>query len=117
MKPSEIKKLISDSLDHEYDSGEIPRILEGSGVTYDFRDGFTEKVVGNISGAASMMKQESDLTRSLNYAFYRIALAGAAAIIILMLSIFIMQESFSFDSFLGIGDSYDESIFYLITGI
>jgi hypothetical protein len=27
-----------------------------------------------------------------------------------------MQDSFSFNSFLGLGDSYDESIVYLITG-
>jgi len=33
-----------------------------------------------------------------------------------LISIFVIQGSLSFDSFLGLGDSYDESIVYLLTG-
>jgi len=116
MKRPEIKKLISDSLDESGDARYIPGSLEDAGVSYDFSEGFTEKVMGRLSGASLTIVRDTEFKRSLNYAFYRIALTGAAAIIILMISIFIMQDSFSFNSFLGLGDSYDESIVYLLTG-
>lgn len=116
MKITEIKKLICDSLDERSDTGTIPGSLENAGVSYDFSERFTEKVIGRLSGSSLTLVQNTEFKRSLNYAFYRIALPGAAAIIILMISIFIMQDSFSFNSFLGIGDSYDESMVYLLTG-
>ena len=116
MKTREIKKLISHSLDEKSDTGNIPGSLELAGVSYDFSEGFTEKVIGRISGASLTFIRDTEFKRSLNFAFYRIALTGAAAIIILMISIFIIQDSFSFNSFLGLGDSYDESMVYLLTG-
>lgn len=116
MKSPEIKKLISDSLDETSDTGNIPGSLENAGVSYDFSEAFTEKVMGRLSGTSLTIVRDTEFKRSLNFAFYRIALTGAAAIIILMISIFIMQDSFSFNSFLGLGDSYDESMVYLLTG-
>jgi hypothetical protein len=116
MKPSEVKKLISESLDEKTDTGKIPGMLEDAGVSYDFGKGFTERVTGKLFRVTLTLKRNAEFTRNLNYAFYRIALTGAAAIIILMISIFMMQDSFSFNSFLGLGDSYDESIVYLIKG-
>jgi len=116
MKSPEIKKLMRDSLDGKSDAGNIPGSLELAGISYDFNEGFTEKVMRRLSGASLTIVRDTEFKRSLNFAFYRIALTGAAAIIILMISIFIMQDSFSFNSFLGLGDSYDESIVYLLTG-
>jgi len=116
MKPEEIKRIISESIKGDYDTGKIPEILENEGVSYDFGKGFTEKVIGRLSGISLTMKGDAEFRRSLNFAFYRIALTGAAAIVILLISLFLMQDSFSFNSLLGIGDSVDESIVYLITG-
>ena len=116
MKPSEIKKLIIGSTDEETDTGRISGILKDAGVSYDFRNGFTEKVSDRIFAGILSVKQEVEFTRSLSSVFYRIAITGIAAIVILMISIFIMQDSFSFNSLLGLGDGYDESIVYLITG-
>ena len=116
MKPSEIKKLITGALDERNDTEEIPAILEDAGVSYDFREGFAEKIADRLFGSVLTLKRDTEFKRNLNYAFYRIAITGVAEIIILMISIFIMQDSFSFNSFLGLGDSYDESIVYLITG-
>jgi hypothetical protein len=48
--------------------------------------------------------------------FYRIALTGVAAIAILLISIFLMEGSLSFNSFLGLSDNYSESIVCLLTG-
>ncbi|MCX6301795.1 MAG: hypothetical protein NTW82_06400 [Bacteroidia bacterium] len=116
MKPSEIKKLIIGSTDGETDTGSIASILEGEGVSFDFKNGFTEKVTDRIFAGTLSLKREVDFTRSLSFVFYRIAITGIAAIVILMISIFVMQDSFSFNSFLGLGDGYAESIVYLITG-
>jgi hypothetical protein len=52
----------------------------------------------------------------MNYVFYRIALTGVAAIVILLISIYLMEGSVSINSFLGLGDTYDESIVCLLTG-
>jgi hypothetical protein len=116
MKPSEIKKLIIGSTDEKTDTREISGLLEDQGVSFDFREGFSDRVLERISGARLKIKRNLEFTRNLNYAFYRIAITGAAAIIILMISIYIIQGSFSFNSLLGLGDGYDESIVYLITG-
>lgn len=116
MKPEEIKRIIGDSLKGEYDTGKIPEMLENEGVSYDFGKEFTEKVIGRLSGTSLTIKRDVEFGRSLNFAFYRIAITGAAAIVILLISLFLMQDSFSFNSLLGIGDSVDESIVYLITG-
>lgn len=116
MKPGEIKKLIGDMADEKRDASDAPRLLEEAGVSFDFSEGFTDKVIGRISGSPVAARKDAELRHILNYAFSRVAITGAAAIIILMISIFITQDSFSFNSFLGIGDSLDESIGYLITG-
>ncbi len=116
MKPSEIRKLIIGSTEEKTDAGEIARILEDEGVSFDFRKGFAEKVTDRLFAAALKVNPEMEFTKNLNYIFYRIAITGVAAIIVLMISIFIMQDSFSFNSFLGLGDSYDESIVSLLTG-
>jgi len=116
MKPSEIKKLIIGSTDESTDTEEVARRLEDEGVSFDFRKGFSDKVTDRIFEGALAVTSEMEFTRNLYSVFYRIAITGVAAIIVLMLSIFIMQDSFSFNSLLGLGDTYDESIVCLLTG-
>jgi len=62
------------------------------------------------------VNREMEFVRSWNLAFYRIALTGVAAIVVLLLSIYIMEGSVSFNSLLGLSDNYDESIVCLLTG-
>ena len=62
------------------------------------------------------MVRDIEFVKSLNYVFYRIALPGVAAILLLLISIFLMEGSLSLNSFLGLGNSNDESIIYLLTG-
>ena len=116
MKYSELKKLINQALDPETDTGNIAERLENEGVSYDFKDGFTEKITDRLTSVSLVLKPETEFRRNLNLVFYRIAITGIAAIIILALSIFIAQDSFSFNSLLGLGDSYDETIVCLLTG-
>ena len=116
MKPSEIKKLIIGSMDADAAPEEIARRLEEEGISYDFSKGFSDRVIDRIFSTGVTILRQREFVRSLNYVFYRVALSGVAAIVILLISIFFMEGSLSFNSFLGLGDSYDESIVCLLTG-
>ena len=117
MDTERIKRLIISSVDSEKSSEEVRHELEEAGITYSFAEGFTDRVMNRLAGTSVTLTREIDFLRSFNRAFYRIALTGVAAIVILLISIFIMEGSLSFDSFVGLSDSYDESIVYLLTGI
>lgn len=116
MKPAEIKKLIIGSLSADAVSEEAYRQLADESYSYDFSKGFTDKVINKIFAAAMAVNREVEFVKSMNYVFYRIAFTGVAAIVILLISIFLMQGSISFNSFLGLSDTYDESIVCLLTG-
>jgi hypothetical protein len=116
MKVSDLKELLIRSLDLESDPEESSRKIEEVGATFKFSDGFRDKILNRIYSTGDAVVREVEFVRSLNYVFYRIALTGVAAIVLLLISIFIMQGSISLDSFLGLGDSYDESILCLLTG-
>jgi hypothetical protein len=116
MKPAEVKGLMISSLSAENDSVDVLKKLEEAGVEYSFSNGFRDKIIDRISSAAITVNREIDFVRSMNTIFYRIALTGVAAIVLLLISIFLSEGSLSFNSFLGLKDSYDESIICLLTG-
>ncbi|MCU0473210.1 MAG: hypothetical protein MUC93_07570 [Bacteroidales bacterium] len=116
MKPSEIKKLLIDSLSTDNDPAEAARQLQDAGLSYDFSREFSARVTDKLFSASSAVIRHVEFVRSMNYAFSRIALTGAAAIVLLLISIFIMEGSFSLNSILGLSDSIDESIICLLTG-
>ena len=116
MKPAEIKELIINSLSQDII---FRRELEKTGrgrSKLSFSKDFRDKVLDRIFNAGITVNREIEFVRSMNFAFYRIALTGVAAIVILLISIFLMEGSLSFNSFLGLSDSYDESIVCLLTG-
>jgi hypothetical protein len=115
MTPSEIKKLIISSLDTDADPGETARKLEEESLSYDFSREFTTRVTDKLFSASSAVIRQVEFVRNMNFAFKRIALTGVAAIILLLISIFLMEGSFSVNSILGLNDSYDESIVCLLT--
>jgi hypothetical protein len=116
MKRAEIKELLISSLDYDADTRDVSRKLENEGVSYDFSKGFTDAILNQIFSSGSKVKKEIEFVRNMNFAFKSIAISGAAAIIVLMISIFLMEGSISIDSFLGLKDNYDESIICLLTG-
>jgi hypothetical protein len=116
MNHLEIKKLLIGSLSTDADPIEVSRILEEEGVSYDFSIGFGDKIIDKLFSAGLTINREVEFVRSMNFAFYRIALTGVAAIVVLLISIFMMEGSLSLNSFLGLSDSYDESIVCLLTG-
>jgi hypothetical protein len=116
MKTSDIKKLIISSLDSGNDAGEYAGKLEKEGVTFSFSNEFRDQVIEKIFSARIILKHETEYLKNLNFVFRRIAISGVAAIIVLLISIFIMEGKISVNSFLGLKDSFDESIVCLLTG-
>jgi len=116
MKPLEIKNLIISSLDVNSDPRETSKRFEEEGISFDFNENFGDKVINKLFSAGLTISREVEFVKYLNFAFYRIALTGVAAIVVLLISIFLMEGSFSLNSFLGLKDSYDESIVCLLTG-
>jgi hypothetical protein len=116
MNTSEIKKLIISALNTDADPVDVSGKLEEEGVTYKFSQDFRDKVLNKLFSAGMAVNREVEFVKYMNFAFYRIALTGVAAIIILLISIFFMEGSLSLNSFLGISNNYDESIVCLLTG-
>jgi hypothetical protein len=116
MNKDELKDLMINSLNADSETVGAARKLEEEGVTFHFSAGFGARVLHKISSPAKRISRELEFLRYLNLAFYRVALTGVAAILILLLSIYLMEGSLSFNSFLGLSDSYDESIVCLLTG-
>jgi hypothetical protein len=116
MKPPEFKELIIRSLDQETDPADAARKLEEVGVSFDFSKGFRDKLLNKIFLTTAIASREIEFARTMRFAFNRVALTGIAAIVLLLISIFLAEGSLSLNSFLGLGDSYDESIVSLLTG-
>ena len=116
MKPAEIKELMINSLSSDISSEDSWKKLNDAGVTYSFSNNFRNKVLDSIFKSVIAVDREVEFVRSMNFAFYRVALTGVAAIVILLISIFLMEGSLSFNSFIGLSNSYDESIVCLLTG-
>lgn len=116
MKASEFKNLLIMSLDRESDPVEASRLIRDAGAEYSFSHRFSEKITDKLFNKGNEIIREVEFVRNLNFAFYRIALTGVAAIVLLLISIFLVEGSLSFDSFLGLGNSSDESIYFLLTG-
>jgi hypothetical protein len=116
MKPAEVKELIIDSLSPDINPEDTVRKLEEAGVNYSFSESFRDKILDKIFSGAVSVNREVEFIRSMNTVFYRIVFTGVAAIVIMLISIFMMEDSLSFNSFLGLSDNHNESIVYLLTG-
>ena len=115
MSLSDIKRLLINSLD-EVDLHKVPDLLEKEGLSYDFSPDFTQKVLNAIFPLQIKVYREIEFSKYLSFVFSRVALSGIAAILVLLLSIFLMEGSLSVNSLLGLNDGFDESIVYLLTG-
>ena len=116
MNTSEIKKILINSLNPDTDTIEFPDELEKQGISYNFSNGFRGKILNRVFTTGLKVSQEVEFVKYMNFAFYRIALTGIAAIVILLISIFLKEGSLSFNSLLGLSDNYNESIVCLLTG-
>lgn len=117
MKLNNIKELLRRSLDPSASVGDIPEQLGKEGVSIDFRSDFNDRISSRIFGTGAVLNIERERVRTLNYVFTRIALTGVAAILILLISIFLTEGYLSLDSFLGLNDTAEESMVFLLTGM
>ena len=112
----EIKDLMVRSLDNDSDADEFSGRLEAEGISINFSHNFGDKVLNKLVSTGLIVSRETESLKYMNLVFSRIAFTGIAAIIILLISIFLKEGSFSFNSFLGLSDNYNESIVCLLTG-
>ncbi|HKL67605.1 MAG TPA: hypothetical protein VJ877_06900 [Bacteroidales bacterium] len=81
-----------------------------------FNPGFRERVMKVIlAGRVLQEKGRKYFDKSLNSLFVRVSLAGAAAIIVLVLSLLLSQGSLSYDTLLGIDNNVDGMLVSLAT--
>ena len=116
MKVSDLKDLMIRSLDKDNNPSSSADEIEKAGAVFGFSEGFTDRVLDKVFSDNSAIVRKIEFVKDLNIVFYRIALSGVAAIVLLLISLFIMAGSFSLNSFLGLGDRYDETILCLLTG-
>ena len=116
MESSELKKLIINSLDNDTDPAESCKRLQDKGVSFSFSNGFTDRVLDALAASGLMTMNKNEIEDSIRIIFYRIAIGGIAAILILFVSIMLSEGSFSLNSLLGLSNTYDESIISLLTG-
>jgi hypothetical protein len=116
MDSSEIKKILISSLNSDSDPIEASEQLEEVRASYNFSKNFGDKVLDKVFATGLKVTREVEFVKSMNFAFYRIALTGVAAIVLLLISIFLMEGSISFNSLLGLSNNNDESIVCLLTG-
>jgi hypothetical protein len=116
MNISQIKELMISSLNSDADANKVSGKLKEAGISYNFSPDFTDKVLDKLFTSSSKINREFEFLKYMNFAFYRVALTGVAAIVVLLISIFFMEGSLSLNSFLGLSDNYNESIVCLLTG-
>jgi len=116
MKRDDLRTLLSDSLRPESGSGDSYNLLKEQGVSYSFGARFTERVIDTIFNQAIIVNRQIEFVRALNNVFYRVAFAGVAAILLLLISIFFVNGSLSFNSLMGISDIFDENLITLLAG-
>ena len=115
MRPEELTKLLTQPGDDREGRGDNAELLALLRSSYRFSPGFTGRVLQAIGNSAPAVRL-NDLEARMVSLFLRVALSGAAAIIVLAVSVFISGGTLSFDSLLGIGNSSVESMICLLSG-
>jgi hypothetical protein len=116
MNRSDIKKSIIRSLDTDADLNKVDQEMGTVNRMYDFSDNFNERILEKLFSRGLEINPQTEFLKTISWAFPRIALTGVAAIILLLISIFMMEDSFSFNTILGLSESYDENIISMLTG-
>ena len=115
MKQEEINRLFSLITAEPDENDRSDMTLQMLRESYDFSPGFTARVLGRIHEEGRFLIHNG-LMITMNRLFIRIALSGAAAIILLVLSVYLSGGDLSFDTLLGLGNSTDEGMITLLSG-
>lgn len=109
-----LKELVLKSLTGELDEKERELLKKEVIPVYSFSNRFRDNVMDRISEKAVFLLFRPDFLTSFNESFRRVAFAGVAAIIVLMVIMFISQGSISYDTLLGIDATVDDSLISLL---
>ena len=115
MKKEQILRLVELLGDENVPVAEDKTLMEEIRGCYDFEAGFTGRVMQKLEGMQPGRLYEGVIL-SMNSLFLRIAVTGAAAIVLLAISVFLSGGNFSFETLLGLGDTTEEGMISLLTG-
>lgn len=114
MKTEKLKGLLLRSLSTDLRSDER-EILEKELLTdHKFSEGFHDRVMKRIASVKILVNGKRELIRSFDSVFMKVAIPGAAAVILLMLSLLLNQGSLSYDTLLGIDNEVDGVLISLL---
>ncbi|MDZ7739409.1 MAG: hypothetical protein U5K32_10185 [Bacteroidales bacterium] len=101
MKHGKLKDLLLRSLSSELESDERDIIDREIVSDRRFSEGFRERVMSRIVSGKIYINGKREMIRSFDKVFMRVAIPGAAAILLLVLSLLLSQGSLSYDTLLG----------------
>ncbi len=115
MKTEKLKDLLLSSLSSDLGDDER-EVLEKELLTdRRFSEGFHNRVMKSITSGRMLINGKREMLRSFDSIFMKVAIPGAAAVIILVLSLLLNQGSLSYDTLLGIDNEVDGMLVSLIS--
>ncbi|MEA1885664.1 MAG: hypothetical protein U9N72_00420 [Bacteroidota bacterium] len=114
MKPEKLKDLLLRSLTSDLGRNEREVLESELLIDHKFNEGFRARVMKTISSGSILLNGKRELLKSFDTVFMRVAIPGAAAVIILMLSLLFSQGSLSYDTLLGIDNEVDGVLISLL---
>jgi len=99
----------SESLQQEYEALQDMRVILAR-QKYAFRVGFKNRVLARIADEKKPLFQKPEFNSSLYSMFKRVAITGVAAIVIILLSLYLSGETISLDTVTGKSIHSDEDL-------
>lgn len=115
MKPEKLKDLLLRSLTSDLGSDERKVLEEELMTDHRFSEGFRDRVMKGIASGKILVNGKREMLRLFDSIFMRVAIPGAAAVIILTLSLLLNQGSLSYDTLLGIDNEVDDVLISLLS--
>ena len=115
MKPVKIKDLFFRSLSSDLDRDDREIFEKELLPEHRFTDGFRDRVMNSIVSGRIYINGKRELIKSIDSIFLKIAIPGAAAIVLLMLSLLLSEGSLSYDTLLGIDNEVDGVLVSLLS--
>jgi len=115
MKPVKTKDLFFRSLSSDLDRNEREEFENKLLPDHHFSKGFRDRVMNSIVSGRIYINGKREIIKSIDSIFLKIAIPGAAAIVLLMLSLLLSQGSLSYDTLLGIDNEVDGVLVSLLS--
>jgi len=107
MKPEKLKDLLFRSLSSDLGDDDREVLEKELLIDHKFSEGFRDRVMRGITSGRMLLNGKREMLRSFDSIFMKVAIPGAAAIVVLVLSLLFSQGSLSYDTLLGIDSKVD----------